>query len=86
MTTPNPELSDDAIRAGYDAAMKLIERIRSVERYDRIAPQFEFALKYGSLRSDLKCEQCRAGDCYWCAFENRSYPRCCCPVRLDLNP
>ena len=51
-----------------------------------IGQQIRFAVKHGQLQSDLKCSDCRGGDHYHCAFDNPSYPRCCCPERLDLNP
>lgn len=64
-----------------DAVMKLADHIGGP-----VGNQIRFAAKHGQLQRDLKCEDCRAGDHYQCAFDRPSYPRCCCPEALDLNP
>lgn len=70
------------------AVAKLTEQLmaKSAPFADPIAAQYDFAAKYGQLRSDLTCRYCKYGQHYDCAFHNPSYPRCCCPVRLDLGP
>lgn len=78
-------LREDELRRKVETVEKLTSHIRERRRRNHgYSDEYEFALKYGQLRHELKCEDCQGGDCYHCAFGNPSYPRCCCPVRLDL--
>lgn len=72
--------SSDTTRP-LEAVMRLADKIGG-----QLGAQIRFAAKHGQLQTDLKCEDCRYGGHYDCAFRNPSYPRCCCPERLDLNP
>lgn len=56
------------------------------DRFDpHIGQQIRFAAKHGQLQHELRCEDCSVGDHYHCAHGQPSYPRCCCPERMDLN-
>lgn len=99
MSTESEQLAG-AVQA-YDelqtVAGKLHDKIHAVEKLTErladshigdvraIAAQYDFAAKFGSLRHELKCDDCRNGDHYHCAHSNPSIARCCCPVQLDLR-